>query len=103
MRYLVHGHHAEMGMLRVNRPRQRSLPCARYLVSRSAHFTMPMPARTESDMSVSQRAGEGITDNYQEVNPVPTDLLHPVPAVRGGHRVPRGSINNYIYHAAANT
>jgi len=32
----------------VGRPRQRGPPCARHVVSRSADFTIPIPARTGS-------------------------------------------------------
>ena len=45
MRYLVH-RRSGLGMLRASRPRQRSPPCAHRLVSGSAHFTKPIPART---------------------------------------------------------
>jgi len=46
-----------LGMLRANRPRQRSSPCARYLVSGSAHSTVPMPARAGSDVSLTSVQG----------------------------------------------
>ena len=45
MRYLV-CRRTRPGRSRASRPRQRGPPCARYLVSGSAHFTMPIPART---------------------------------------------------------
>jgi hypothetical protein len=51
MRYLVDPC-AGIEMMRVDRPRQRSPPCARYLVSRSAHFTIAIPARTGSNKRV---------------------------------------------------
>jgi hypothetical protein len=42
MRYLYR-RAGQVTSRRADRPRQRGPPCARYAVSRSAHFTMPIP------------------------------------------------------------
>ncbi len=42
------------------RPRERVvLPCARSAISRSAHFMMPIPARTGGELQLTKRGWEG--------------------------------------------
>ena len=53
-----------VGVSRTDRPRQRSPPCARLLVSRSAHFTMPTPARTGVTSDYPKTGKGGRNNSY---------------------------------------